>query len=58
METGKIKIPVYGSGDLFSAYDCQSYLQYTKASGVIIARGAIHNLDIFKYKNEILEKEK
>jgi tRNA-dihydrouridine synthase 2 len=57
LETGLIKIPVLGSGDLFSPLDVHKYLGFTKASGVILARGAIHNPEIFKLKEKILKTD-
>ena len=42
VEHESIKIPIYGSGDLFSPGDVLTFLKYTQASGVLLARGAIH----------------
>ena len=47
LDSGLIKIPVLGSGDMFSSLDVQKFLSFTGCSGVIIARGAIHNPAIF-----------
>jgi tRNA-dihydrouridine synthase len=47
INSGLINIPVLGSGDLFSPLDVHKYLSSTGASGVILARGAIHNPGIF-----------
>jgi tRNA-dihydrouridine synthase B len=55
LETGLVKIPVLGSGDLFSPLDIHKYLSFTGASGVIVARGAIHNPALFKLKRRILD---
>jgi tRNA-dihydrouridine synthase len=51
-----MKIPVLGSGDLFSPLDVHKYLQHTNASGVILARGAIHNPAIFRLKEKMLQR--
>lgn len=51
LESGLISIPILGSGDMFSTKDVQKFLRFTKASGVIIARGAIHNPAIFSHKH-------
>jgi tRNA-dihydrouridine synthase len=52
-----IKIPVLGSGDLFSPLDIHKYLSYTGASGVIVARGAIHNPGIFRLNKQMLDRD-
>jgi tRNA-dihydrouridine synthase 2 len=57
LDTGLIKIPVLGSGDLFSPLCVHKYLSYTGASGVILARGAIHNPRIFLLKSRLLDRE-
>lgn len=57
IDTGLIKIPVLGSGDLFSPLDVHKYLSFTGANGVIIARGAIHNPQIFKLKERLLNSQ-
>ena len=57
LETGLIKIPVLGSGDLFSPLDVHKYLSFTGASGVILARGAIHNPAIFRLKDRMLNRQ-
>ena len=44
----EVSIPVLGSGDMFSANNICQFLKFTGASGVIIARGAIHNPEVFK----------
>jgi tRNA-dihydrouridine synthase 2 len=56
LDTGLITIPVLGSGDLFSPLDVHKYLSFTGASGVILARGAIHNPGIFKLKQALLDR--
>lgn len=54
LNTGLIKIPVLGSGDLFSPLDVHKFISFTGASGVILARGAIHNPAIFRLKARLL----
>ena len=56
LDSGLIKIPVLGSGDLFSPLDVHKYLSYTLAHGCILARGAIHNPGIFKLKEAMLDR--
>jgi tRNA-dihydrouridine synthase B len=56
LDTGLIKIPILGSGDLFSPLDVHKYLTSTGASGVILARGAIHNPGIFQLKSKMLDR--
>lgn len=58
LDTGLVKIPVLGSGDLFSPLDVHKYLSYTKAHGCILARGAIHNPGIFKHKEALLNRDR
>lgn len=41
------KVPVFGSGDLFTPQDAQRMLQKTGCSGVMFARGAMGNPFIF-----------
>lgn len=41
------KVPVFGSGDLFTPQDAQRMLQETGCSGVMFARGAMGNPFIF-----------
>ena len=53
IDTGLVKIPVLGSGDLFSPLDVHKYLSFTGAQGVILARGAIHNPAIFRLKEKM-----
>lgn len=52
------KIPVFGSGDVFSAEDAKRMLEQTKCDGVMFARGAMGNPFIFKKTREFLESEK
>jgi len=54
IESGLINIPVLGSGDMFSPLDVKKFLTFTKTSGVIIAWGAIHNPQIFKFKEQMI----
>jgi len=54
LESGLIKIPILGSGDMFSVVDINKFLNFTKANGVIIARGAIHNPAIFVHKKDMI----
>ena len=56
IDSGLIKIPVLGSGDLFSPLCIHKYLSFTGASGCILARGAIHNPHIFKLKARLLDR--
>ena len=56
LDTKLIKIPVLGSGDLFSPLCIHKYLSFTGASGCILARGAIHNPYIFKLKASLLNR--
>lgn len=50
-----IRIPVIGSGDLFSADDCRRMLTETGCDGLMVARGALGNPWIFKQTIELLE---
>jgi tRNA-dihydrouridine synthase 2 len=56
LSSGLITIPILGSGDLFSPLDVHKYLTSTGASGVILARGAIHNPGIFLLKSSLLDR--
>ena len=56
MESGKIKIPLLGSGDMFSPLDIVKFLKFTGANGVLVARGAIHNPAIFSHKKYIWDQ--
>jgi len=48
IESGKVHIPVLGTGDMLSPSDILKFLRFTGADGVLVARGAIHNPNIFK----------
>jgi len=47
-------VPVFGSGDLFSAEDCARMLSTTGCDGVMIARGAMGNPFIFAETRALL----
>lgn len=49
------RIPVFGSGDVFSPEDGQAMLQQTGCSAVMFARGAMGHPFIFKQTKELLE---
>jgi nifR3 family TIM-barrel protein len=49
-----VKVPVAGSGDLFSALDAQRMLEFTGIDAVMFARGAIGNPFIFSQTRELL----
>jgi tRNA-dihydrouridine synthase B len=51
-------IPVFGSGDLFSALAAKQMLEQTKVDGVMFARGAIGNPFIFQETQELLTNAK
>ena len=51
-----IAIPVLGSGDLFTGYDCLRMLRETGCDGVMIARGALGNPWIFRQVAELADK--
>ncbi len=51
-------VPVFGSGDLFSAEDCAAMLRTTGCDGVMIARGALGNPFIFRRTRELLQGER
>ncbi|WP_078789842.1 tRNA dihydrouridine synthase DusB [Trichlorobacter thiogenes] len=50
-----VKIPVIGSGDLFTPQDCQRMLAETGCDGLMVARGALGNPWIFHQTCELLE---
>lgn len=41
-------LPIFGSGDLYTAWDCHAMMEQTKVDAVAIARGAIRNPWIFR----------
>lgn len=48
-----VRIPVFASGDIFSAEDAKSMIEDTNTDGVLIARGAVGNPFIFAQTNEL-----
>jgi tRNA-dihydrouridine synthase B len=52
-----LKIPVLGSGDLFTPEDVRSMLEQTGCDGVMIARGALGNPWIFREALSLLKGE-
>lgn len=50
-----LKIPVIGNGNIKNEKDAERMLEYTKADGIMIARGAIGNPFIFKNILEYLK---
>ncbi len=48
------KLPIFGSGDLFSAEDAKKMLETTGCDGVMFARGAMGNPFIFKQTKDLL----
>jgi len=47
-------VPVIGSGDLFTAQDCQRMLSSTACDGVMVARGSLGNPFIFRETEALL----
>ena len=52
----ELTLPVIGSGDLFTAADCQKMMEETGCDGVMIARGALGAPWIFRQARELLEQ--
>jgi tRNA-dihydrouridine synthase B len=50
-------VPVFGSGDLFSAKDCAEMITSTGCDGVMIARGCLGNPFIFEQARALLSGE-
>ena len=50
-----MKIPVIGNGNIKNAKDAKEMLEYTKADGIMIGRGAIGNPFIFREVTEYLK---
>lgn len=48
-------VPVFGSGDLFTAEDCRRMLAETGCDGIMLARGALGNPFLFREARELLE---
>eukprot|EP00347_Sterkiella_histriomuscorum_P011970 403370398 len=55
IDTGLIKIPILGSGDMLSPLDVNKFLKFTGAQGAILARGAIHNPAIFQLNQQMVD---
>ena len=51
----RVRVPVLGSGDLFTAHDIHRMLTQTGCDGVMCARGAIGNPFIFRDVGRLLE---
>lgn len=51
----ELKIPVIGSGDLFTPEDCRKMLQETGCDGLMVARGSLGNPWIFSQTRALLE---
>jgi tRNA-dihydrouridine synthase B len=47
-------VPVFGSGDLFTAKDCASMLRQTGCDGVMLARGCLGNPFLFEEAENLL----
>lgn len=53
----KCPVPVFGSGDLFSAQACRAMLETTGCDGVMIARGCLGNPFIFQQTEAMLRNQ-
>jgi tRNA-dihydrouridine synthase B len=53
-----LKIPVIGSGDLFTAYDALNCLELTGINGIMFARGAMYDPSIFLRYTCLIKKRK
>jgi nifR3 family TIM-barrel protein len=51
----RLPVPVFGSGDLFSADAARRFMEETGAAGLMIARGAMGNPFIFREAKAVLE---
>lgn len=49
------KVPVFGSGDVFSPEDAKKMLEQTACDGVMFARGAMGNPFVFSETRQLLE---
>jgi nifR3 family TIM-barrel protein len=52
-----VKIPVIGSGDLFTPQDCLNMLQETGCDGLMIARGCLGSPWIFQQTRQLLQQQ-
>ena len=52
----RLSIPVIGSGDIFTAFDCRALMAETGCDGIMIARGALGNPWIFRQVLELAER--
>ncbi len=50
-----LPVPVFGSGDIFTAEAARRFLEETGAAGVMVARGALGNPFIFSAARAVLE---
>ncbi|MBT8764411.1 tRNA-dihydrouridine synthase family protein [Desulfohalobiaceae bacterium Ax17] len=53
-----VKIPIIGSGDLFTAHDGLDCLELTRIDGIMFARGALYDPSIFLRYTCLIEKQK
>lgn len=49
------KVPVFGSGDIFTPYDAKKMFEQTSCDGVMFARGAMGNPFIFIQTRQLLQ---